>query len=272
MPISYSISDIIVSNSPDQPYYAGTFEDTKDPEVEWPHRHNFYSLVWFTAGSGINVIDFEEYKIRANRLFIMQPHQVHNWSYSLGTKGYVLVFDPYFFSDQVEEHRTPYIDLASEQAVFFRSFFKNLIYEFTLDDPLSKKALPASIAYILVLTHRLAARQSKGSLPQSAALTRFSALISENISRPLTVGSYAEGLKLPTEKLNDLCYQKLGLSAKQFILNKKMTEAKRLLFFTDFSVKEIAFQLGFEDSSYFSRIFKQKTRYSPMEFRKKVPV
>ena len=111
MPVSYSISDIILSNNGKQPYYAGTFEDTEDPPVEWPHRHDFYSLVWFSEGSGINVIDFEEYAIIPHRLFIMHPHQIHNWSYSQGTQGYILVFDPYLFKGQAEQHATPYIDL-----------------------------------------------------------------------------------------------------------------------------------------------------------------
>ena len=64
--------------------------------MDWPHRHDFYSLVWFTDSSGINVIDFEEYEIKPNRLFLMHPKQVHNWSYSKESKGYILVFDKAF--------------------------------------------------------------------------------------------------------------------------------------------------------------------------------
>ena len=58
----YKISDILDSIEPVQ-HYIGIFEETPDPDIEWPHRHNFYSIVWFTQGKGLNVIDFEEYEI-----------------------------------------------------------------------------------------------------------------------------------------------------------------------------------------------------------------
>ncbi|WP_171659634.1 AraC family ligand binding domain-containing protein [Flagellimonas amphidinii] len=74
----YSISDIILSNSEDRYYYVGTFAGTENPSVEWPHRHDFYSIIWFTESLGINVIDFEEYEIKPNRLFFIRPKQVHN--------------------------------------------------------------------------------------------------------------------------------------------------------------------------------------------------
>ena len=48
----YKISDILDSIEPVQ-HYIGIFEETPDPDIEWPHRHNFYSIVWFTQGKGI---------------------------------------------------------------------------------------------------------------------------------------------------------------------------------------------------------------------------
>lgn len=60
---SYNIKDIVPELKHNVDYYLGIFEDTPDPDLGWPHRHNFFSLIWFTDGSGINVIDFEEYEI-----------------------------------------------------------------------------------------------------------------------------------------------------------------------------------------------------------------
>lgn len=56
----YSVSDILDLPSQHIPYYVGRFEDT---DVEWTHRHDFYSLVWFTAGTRFYIIDMEEYEI-----------------------------------------------------------------------------------------------------------------------------------------------------------------------------------------------------------------
>ena len=95
----------------------------------------------------------------------------------------------------------------------------------------------------------------------------FSKLVGTTISQNLTVKDYADQLHLTVEKLNELCKENYGQNPKNIILEKKITEAKRLLYFTDLSIKEIAFQLGFEDSSYFSRIFKLKTNLSPSDFK-----
>lgn len=89
----YSISQTIEQPSEHIPYYIGTFEDTEDPDIEWPHRHSFYSLVWFTAGEGFYVVDFEEYAIKPGRIFLVNPRQVHNWEYSENSRGYVLMID-----------------------------------------------------------------------------------------------------------------------------------------------------------------------------------
>ena len=75
----YSISDILGLPSQYMPYYMGTFEDTEDPDIKWAHRHSFYSLVWFTHGNGLYVVDFQEYEIKPRRLFLVSTKQIHNW-------------------------------------------------------------------------------------------------------------------------------------------------------------------------------------------------
>ena len=59
----YTIYDILISEKEKKPYYFGTFEDTEDPDIEWPHRHDYFSITYFTEGYGTNVIDFKEYEI-----------------------------------------------------------------------------------------------------------------------------------------------------------------------------------------------------------------
>ena len=64
---------------------------TEDPYIEWPHRHSFYSLVWFTSGTGIYVVDFDEYEIIPQRMFLVNPKQIHNWDYSENSKDIMLL-------------------------------------------------------------------------------------------------------------------------------------------------------------------------------------
>jgi AraC-like DNA-binding protein len=60
-----------------------------------------------------------------------------------------------------------------------------------------------------------------------------------------------------------------GVSAKQYIINRLMTEARRLLQLSELPVSEIAWKLGFGDSSYFIRLFRNETGISPLAFRKR---
>jgi AraC-like DNA-binding protein len=266
----YSISDIIISGLANDSFYAGTFEDAEDPDINWPHRHDFYSLVWFTSGLGINVIDFEEYKIQPNRLFLTKPRQVHNWSYNSDTRGYILVFDKHLISNMsLELLNSTYFDLNNNSADFFKTIIKNLI-EVTIEyDEFYEQEINASLNLILTKLTRLSGRASQKQRTKPNEILNFSKLIFDNVSYNLPVKEYADRLNVTTEKLNEICKEYYGDSPKNIILDKKITESKRLLHFSDLSVKEIAFQLGFEDSSYFSRVFKQRTSLSPSDFKNK---
>ncbi|MCR9229119.1 MAG: AraC family transcriptional regulator [Flavobacteriaceae bacterium] len=263
----YSISDIILSNPKEKFFYFGTFEATEDPNVEWPHRHDFYSLVWFIKSTGVNVIDFEEYEIKHNRLFLMRPKQVHNWSYSKNSNGYIAVFDKHLLKEVTDFSFNPFIDLSDKNTKLLTPLFENLIEESKKNDKLSEKTIVQGISYLLLQLKRLSIENPQKKEVKSKTNLKFSKLVSDTISENLSVNEYASRLNLTVDKLNEICKKNYGQSPKTIILEKKITEAKRLLYFTDLSVKEIAFHLGFEDSSYFSRIFKQKTNLSPTEFK-----
>ncbi len=266
----YSLSDIIISNSQKLPFYIGTFEGTEDPDIDWPHRHNFYSIVWFTQGSGINVIDFEEYNIQPNRLFLTHPNQVHNWSFSEDVKGYILVFEKFFIENlPVGLMNVVKVDLNSKNNYLFKQIFENLLYEISLSDDISFKVIETGIHYIFAILSRVSSHLTKSDIPKPREISDFYKCITESISNNLPVTEYANRLNITVERLNEICKKYNNQTPKSIILDKKITEAKRLLFFTDLSVKEISFQLGFEDSSYFSRIFKQKTNLSPSDFKNK---
>lgn len=249
-------------------YYIGTFEGTENPDVQWPHRHDFYSIVWFTDSRGINVIDFEEYEIKANRLFIMQPGQIHNWSYDKGSKGYILVFDRHFISElPLDLQDVIFIDLPHENSVHIELLLENLIDELNTGDKLSEKIILSGISYLLDQLRRFAEGLRHNESIKPEIVLKFLSLINYTISENLSVKAYADKLNLSTDKLNEICKEHYGKTPKTIILDKKILEAKRLLYFTNLSVKEIAFRLGFEDSSYFSRVFRQKTTLSPTDFK-----
>jgi len=102
------------------------------------------------------------------------------------------------------------------------------------------------------------------------ALTRkFKALLFrdyKNIKRP---SDYAETLKVSTPYLNEAVKLVSGFTVSYWIQKMIIVEAKRLLYYTDHPVKKIAYELGYDDHAYFSRIFTQAEKISPMSYRKK---
>ena len=96
----------------------------------------------------------------------------------------------------------------------------------------------------------------------------FSALVEFNFKNLHSVSDYAERLGVSPKSLTKH-FQKIGqLTPSDFIKNRIVLEAKRNLIYTDNSVKEIAFDLGFNDPAYFTRFFTKATSKSPLNFKK----
>lgn len=214
------------------------------------------------------MIDFEEYEIKANRLFIMQPGQIHNWSYSKGSKGYILVFDRHLISEfPLDLQEIIFVDLSYKNSLHIKPLFENLIHELSSGDKLSEEIVVSGISYLLNQLRRFASRLDHIESIKPEIISKFLKSVTDTISENLSIQAYADRLCISNDKLNEICKEYYGKTPKTILLDKKITEAKRLLYFTNLSVKEISFRLGFEDSSYFSRIFRQKTKLSPTEFK-----
>ncbi len=260
----YSISDILALPSQYIPYYAGTFEGTEDPEIEWAHRHSFFSLVWFTEGTGFYVVDFEEYEIKQDRVFFVCPKQIHNWNYSENCKGYILIVDSTLGEELNLNYSFSCIDINGKSKDLLSVIFPDLIANFEKQDEID-----VDIQYVYRICERFAKQNKVQRYASNSYIINFKRLIAENYMQPHSIDWYADKLHLPAKELNSICKESTGITAKQYMLDIILTEAKRLLLYSDYNISEIAFQLGFEDSSYFARIFKKKTTLTPSDFLKK---
>jgi len=198
----------------------------------------------------------------------MQPKQVHNWSYSKDSKGFTLVITTHLINKEtIDLFNTVFIDLPLEVKKDLKLVFQNLIKEYNKNDKLSETIVLSGISYLLNQLKRFALEPRHTEKVKSKTALKFSRLVSETLSENLSINDYASHLNITTERLIEICQKSYGQSPKSIILDKKITEAKRLLYFTNKTISEIAYQLGFTDSSYFSRLFKQKTKLSPSDFK-----
>ncbi|MCD1118939.1 helix-turn-helix domain-containing protein [Chryseobacterium turcicum] len=120
-------------------------------------------------------------------------------------------------------------------------------------------------ALILLLTEKLNLQKSKNiDLQRLEFLTD---LINENYTSQKDTDFYAESLNITTHHLNYIVRKLRGSTVKKLVFQRIILEAKRELSYGQKNIKEIAYQLGFTDSSYFSRLFKKQTGISPEIFK-----
>jgi AraC-like DNA-binding protein len=99
---------------------------------------------------------------------------------------------------------------------------------------------------------------------------RFNQLVDEYYDQLHQVKEYAELTGDSPVQLNRAIKEVTGKTASEIIIERLILEAKRLLLFSDLSNKEVAYKLGYEDPSYFARIFRKRTGLAPTDFRNKM--
>ena len=97
---------------------------------------------------------------------------------------------------------------------------------------------------------------------------RFKSLLSANYQSVKRPSQYASKLNISSVYLNEAVKSTTGISTSDCIRDEIIIQAKRLLFYTKISVKEIAQELGYEDWAYFTRFFTKAAGISPSHFRK----
>lgn len=259
-------------------------ENRPDIPRGFPHRHNYYHLLWMSEAAGTHLLDFESFDARANAVFFVSPGQLHAWASTVQPKGFVINFSTEFFvqmfprSDEIAQY--PFFHITSDAPVLYLSQAQHdellpLLLE--METEMLGRAegrLDIVRSYLLILLTRLRRlypqRTSDDASPQSHSLTkRFKLLIDQHYLDFGPLRDYAEGLHVTERQLNDAVKRTVGKTAGQLVQERFVLEAKRLLSNTDMGVAEIAFHLHFEDHSYFSRFFKKHTQLTPGEFKKR---
>ncbi|GAB4467827.1 MAG: helix-turn-helix domain-containing protein [Thermoflexibacter sp.] len=269
-------------NSQENTFYIIKLSDLVQgfPNIDKPHTHTFYMFMIVNQGNGKHIIDFVEYPIFPLATFFLTPGQVHSWELSQDIDGYAIFFEANFFIQQYQNrlyeypffhsnYHTPFLALEKE-ATFIQTMI-GYQYDCYLDKIPQKQEILFSFLHIILetLSHRYYQQLPKQVSSHSLSKIRqFENLLNQHFQDKKEVSEYADIMHISSNYLNVLCKSNTGKTASQFIQERIITEAKRLLVHSSLSIKEIAFHLGFEDYAYFSRFFKKHTHTTAENFRK----
>lgn len=247
-----------------------------------PHSHSYYQIIWFFNGDGTHVIDFETYNITENTILFISKDQVHSFDDNLDVKGWLVHFNDIFFmhSDvdiflkyNIFNHlRNPCFTINSatvESAeCYIQLIRKELSNKYQFGHHEVIRYLLKSMLITLNRTYRNS-EETKLKLSSSYEehFFKFKNLIENYYSEGLSIKEYADLLKISTKTLSTITKEVVAKSPSQLISERIILEARRLLQFTPLQIGEIAFQLGFEDVSYFIKYFKKYLGSSPKVYR-----
>lgn len=248
-------------------------EPDKSYNFETPHRHEYFTLIFLQKGESTHDIDFKSYQSGAQTVHFVHSSAVHLFLRSPDSFGVSLMFMEDFVGNELIRKlpfgkTTPILKVSSEEFESLFGIVKDICAEWDSQDVESLFVIKASLSAILWKLQRI----YRTSVPESATtennlLFRFEDRILKSLVQHRSVESYATELGISPRHFISSIRQITGKTPLQIIHEKMISEAKRLLFFTPLSVKEISNELNFSDTSNFSKFFKRETGYTPLEYR-----
>lgn len=248
-----------------------------------PHRHNYFVVVWVKKGKGAHFIDLEKFELQNDTVYCITPGQVHLLKQDGPAEGYVISFTADFM--RMEESnldllfntglfnafsRSPVIkvdaDVKDEMEDAVRRMLKEYANFFLLRSEILRGYLKIFLIY---LTRQFEKTNQQPAQSRNIELMRkFLSLLEKNYAQKRMVTDYAGELVVTPNYLNEVVKKISGFPASHHIQQRIVLEAKRQAAFSNVTMKEIAYNLGFDDTAHFSKFFKNASGMSFTDFKK----
>ncbi|MDZ7878620.1 MAG: AraC family transcriptional regulator [Saprospiraceae bacterium] len=256
---------------------------------EEPHRHNFEEIIWVKSGEGTQKIDDKQIQVVPNTMYLIGKGQVHHFVEGKNLEGTIITFDRAFINTASVPQMAMAIflelSIIQRDTIVFKNveiqevdtLMQQIWQEYNKSDTVFGKY---SVIYHLLLTllvlierKNIELKAKEGTLikdHKEQVYLDFLQLLEKNYLKNHDISFYAKQLGVTARTLSTYATLYSGKTAKDIIQERLIIEAKRLLTFTDSGITQIAFQLAYEDASYFCRSFKKQTQVSPNEYRNRL--
>lgn len=246
-----------------------------------PHRHSFYQLIWFKE-KGRHYIDYQVIEHQENVLFFINKNQVHNFCLDSSNEGVLFHFNNIFierfnsdlmhrFSYSIfNEIGNSFVSLSSVDINKFEIICSLLKSEIAAKDYFHKEQVFALVQTLLFQIERLKKKQNRFGVDTNKdhhTAFLFKKLIYQHINEFLALDEYCSKLGVNIKNLTSICKEFLLDTPANIIRQVKVLEAKRMLANHKITIKEVAYSLGFDQPTYFTKYFKKEVGITPKQFQ-----
>jgi AraC family transcriptional activator of pobA len=253
-------------------------------DVAHHHKHSFYIIGWVDQGFCTHFLDKRPYNLKKQTLFFINPGQVHenNFTVSNDFSGGVMMLS-YDFLSSFRSERNSFLEITFLDNAFqypqlelVEELFK--ILHQTIDLIVIEQQMRTNehdlIFKSLILTFLLQIQREidKDLLkiikrPSLNIFKQFTRLTEMHYKKEKSINYFASSLNITSRHLSRIIKESSGKTPNEILRSRKILEAKRLLKTTDKSISEIAFEIGFNDISYFNNVFKKEVGTTPLNFK-----
>lgn len=260
------------------------FEDLS--QFDHLQRKKYYTVILLREGSLKLVADFSEYELEGSHIICLSPYQPYMLTSANKCAGVILNFHPDFFctyrhQNEIETegilfhnfNQPPFFQTTHQE--IFHNLLNQMSSEMDRKSIAQHEVLVAYLKVFLIESVRQKKQFDKDNMPktsdrQSEVIQHLIDTIERNFCSMHSPQDYADILYINTKTLAGIVKKHLHQTPTALITNRIIIEAKRELYLTSKSVKQISAVLGYQDEFYFSRLFKKKVGVSPDNYRKTV--
>ncbi|WP_347174603.1 AraC family transcriptional regulator [Polaribacter uvawellassae] len=256
----------------------------RNGKVDEPHRHNYYTVLIFNKATGQHKIDFNTYQLSNKQMYFVAPGQVHQVIETEKSFGFVMTFSnqflvensiPLSFIDSLNLFhnygQSPPLTPSNDQFNVIEQYSNQIFKLFNSDAKMKHLSIGSFLKLLLIECNNICSInpiESDVDTSGDNLIRSFKNTVDNHYKKEHSTTFYANELYITPDHLNRIFKARIGKTAKDYIQARIITEAKRLLYFTDLSNKEIGYELGFNEPANFSAFFKKHTQLSPSNFRK----
>ncbi len=251
----------------------------KDHSPLKPHRISFFAVLIVTKGKGTHQIDLKNYDLQEGTVLKIAKGQVHAFQEEATYEGYLILFTENFILNYFSKSATLLISHLynyhitspiANDPLLNQSFLEQLLPEADKVDHFAQKNIISALLemYLLKLERKVQVNQLPIELPKHYdTFMQFKNLVETQYTTTRNVIDYARLLSVSSKHLNQVVQEFTLNTAKTFIDNYVILEVKRAMITSSKSIKEIAFDTGFDEVTNFTKFFKNKMGISPKLYR-----